>query len=522
MNSKGKYITCIDVGTGSGRTIILDLDGNQISVSQREWLPKADPRYTGSQDFDTVEAWQLLRETLNESFKKANIDPSQVAAVTATSMREGIVLYNKNKDVIWACPNADARATDEAVEMIKKDLARPIYKIGGDWLSLISPPRLWWIRNHMPEVYDEIAHMNMLSDWVLFKLSGELVTDPSIGSSSGIFNLSRRKWSTELTELANLPKDIYAPVFECGTVIGEVTKEAAAETGLLEGTPVVTGGADTQLAMVGVGAIRPDMYTVCGGTFWQTTVVADKLLIDPEFRLRTLCHVVPGQWIIEGIGFYHGFTMRWFREGFCQEEKRQAEAEGSDAYALMEKLAATIPPGSNGVQAIFSNVMDAKSWRHATPSLVGVDILAPDKTGKAACIRAIEESAAYVTRGHMDILIKQTGVVPQEVTFTGGSSKGFLWPQIIADVLGTQINIPVVKESTSLGAVVCVLMAIGECNSWNEAVERVVRWDRSVEPDLETHKFYNEAYQLWLKVYEYMLPIADDNILPSLWRAPGL
>jgi autoinducer 2 (AI-2) kinase len=92
-------------------------------------------------------------------------------------------------------------------------------------------------------------------------------------------------------------------------------------------------------------------------------------------------------------------------------------------------------------------------------------------------------------------LIEQTGLVPQAVTFTGGSSKGFLWPQIIADVLGTQINIPVVKESTSLGAAVCVLMAIGECSSWNEAVERVVRWDRSIEPDLKNHEFYNEAYQ---------------------------
>ena len=522
MNSQGQYIMCIDVGTGSGRSIIFDLNGNQVAVAQREWLPKSDPRYPGSQDFDTIEAWQYLSETSKEVIAKAGIDASQIAGVTATAMREGMVLYNKNKEVIWACPNVDGRATDEAVEMIQKGLAPAIYNTGGDWLSIISPPRLWWIRNHMPEVYDEIAHMNMLSDWVLFKLSGELVTDPSIGSSSGIFDLSTRKWSSELTELANLPKDIYAPVYECGTMIGKVDRAAAEATGLKEGTPVITGGADTQLALVGVGAVKPGMYTVCAGTFWQTTVTADKPLIDPEFRPRTLCHAVPGQWMSEGIGFYHGFVMRWFRDGFCEEEKRQAEAEGVDTYALMEKLAATMPAGSNGLQAIFANIMDAKRWRHATPSLVGFDVLAPEKTGKAASIRAIEEGAAYVTRGHMDVLVDLTGKPPQEVTFAGGSSKGFLWPQIIADVLGAKVNIPVVKEATSLGAAVCVLMSMGECSTWEEAAQRVVRWDRSFEPDVETHKFYNEAFQHWKEVYEYMLPMADDRVMPSLWRAPGV
>lgn len=519
---KQRYIATIDVGTGSGRCAIFDTNGTQISVSQREWLPKTNPKYPGSQDFDTEEAWQLLRITISEALAKANIPIQSIAAVTATSMREGMVLYNKDKQVIWACPNADGRSTGEVIEMVKKDLARPIYQIGGDWLNIISPPRFWWIRNHMPEVYEQIAHMTMLSDWVLFKLSDCLVTDPTIGSSSGMFDLSKRTWSEKIVELADLPRDIYPEVFECGTIIGKVTPKAAEETGLPVGTPVVTGGGDTQLALVGMGAVRPNIYAVCAGTFWQTAVVSDQPLIDPQFRPRTLCHAVPGQWMSEGIGFYHGFTMRWFRDGFCQEEKRQAEQEGSDAYTLMEKLAVTIPAGSNGVQAIFSNVMDAKRWRHATPSLVGFDVLAPEKSGKNACIRAIEESAAYVTRGHIEILTELSGEAPREITFGGGSSKGFLWPQIISDVIGVPVKIPVVKEITSLGAAICALIAIGECANWNEAVERVVRWERYIEPNLENHAIYNDAYKRWLDVYRYLLPIADEGILPSLWRAPGV
>ena len=483
MEKPKRYILTIDVGTGSGRSILFDMDGNQVAVSQREWLPKADPKYPGALDFDTRENWGLIVETIRKSMKRGNVPASAIAAVTATSMREGMVLYNKKDEVIWACPNVDGRATEEVVEMVKKNLGPAIYKIGGDWLSIISPGRFWWIRKHKPEIYDQIAHMHMLSDWALFELSGRYVTDPSIGSSSGIFDLTKRDWSDEICQIADLPRGVYADVCKSGTIIGKVTKKAAETTGLLEGTPVITSGGDTQLALVGVGAVKPGMYTLCGGTFWQATLVTDKPLYDPQFRLRLGCHAVPGQWMTEGIGFYLGFTMRWFRDGFCQEEKRQAEQQGKDAYELMEKLASGMPAGSNGVQAIFSFVMDVKKWRHATPSFVGFDIVAPDKTGKAACIRAIEENAAYVSRSHFETLAELSGSPPSEITFAGGSSKGFLWPQIMADVLGVPVKIPKVKEATSLGSAITVLTTLGETKDWSEAVERVVHWDRTVETE---------------------------------------
>lgn len=521
MTTNERYVATIDVGSGSGRCIIFDMNGRQVSVSQREWLPKTDPRYPGSQNFDTKEAWKALCDTTHEAIFKAGIPASAVAAVTATAMREGMVLYDKNKEVIWACPNVDGRAGAEAAEMIKKDLARSIYNIGGDWLSIISPPRLWWIKKHQPEVYEKIAHMNMISDWVLLKLSDTIVTDPTIGSSSGMFDLSKRDWSEEIIKIADLPKGIYADVFESGSIIGKVTKKASDETGFVEGTLVVTGGADTQMALVGVGAVKPMMYTVCAGTFWQTTVVADKPLFDKQFRPRSLCHAVPGQWMTEGIGFYHGFTMRWFRDGFCQEEKRQAEIQKTDAYALMEKLAAEIPAGSNGVQGIFSNIMDAKRWVHTTPSFVGFNLLTPEATGKAACIRAIEENAAYVTRGHMEILEETTNHKPEEVIFAGGSSRGFLWPQIVADVLGVSIKVPEVKEATSLGSAVCAMIALGEVKNWSEGVDRVVHWDKRFEPNMKTHAIYNEKFQHWKEVYQEMLPMAERKVVSPLFWAPG-
>lgn len=516
-----RYILTIDVGTGSGRAIVFDEHGSQCGTGQCEWLPESLPQYPGSQVFNTDESWTLLTGCIAEAIHRSRISPSRIAGVTATSMREGIVLYDAQKREIWACPNVDARAVREVEDMIAAGLGEPIYKTGGDWLSIITPPRLWWIRRNLPETYERIAYMHMLSDWVLFRLCGEIVTDATCGSSSGIFDLRKRSWSKELIELAGMPENIYPPVHEPGTVIGRISKNASRETGLPEGAPVITAGGDTQLALLGSGAVTPGTCTIIGGTFWQTTIVADRPLIDPDYRLRTLCHALPDQWMIEGIGFYHGFVMRWFRDGFCHREKREAIERGVDPYTLMEEMASGIPPGSNGVQAIFSDIMNARRWKHAAPSLMGFDVLEPDETGKAACIRSIEENAAYTSRGHLDILEELSCYTPSEATFAGGSSRGSLWPQIMADVLGIPMKIPVVKEATSLGSLLCAGAALGWYGSLSEAAEHIVKWETEVEPEEENVQAYAEHYHRWREVYKHVLSIVDAGLLKSMWQAPG-
>jgi autoinducer 2 (AI-2) kinase len=515
------YILTIDVGTGSGRAVLFDRKGREVSIGQREWVLEPVHEYPGASNFDTKKAWLLLIDCIKEAMDKVGAEPSHIAGVTATSMREGMVLYDSQKKELWACPNADARARGEAEAMIEAGLAEKIYKTGGDWLSIISPARFWWIKKHLPDLYKKITFMSMLSDWVLFRLSGEIVTDVSCGSSSGIFDLKERTWSDELVETADLPKNIYPPVYEPASIVGRVTKDAAVQTGLAEGTPVITSGADTQMALLGTGAVEPGMFTVVGGTFWQTTAVTDWALIDPEYRLRTLCHAIPGQWMVEGISFFIGFTMRWFRDAFCTYEVKEAKKLCVDPYLLMEKLADNIPPGSNGVQALFSDVMNARNWKHGPPSLIGFDIMSPGTTGKASCIRAIEEQASYTSRAHFEILKQISNYIPKDVTFCGGSSKGFLWSRIMADVLGIRIKVPVIKEATSLGSFLCAASSIGWYKDIHEAVRKVVLWEREIIPLEENVKAYIDHYNLWRKVYPYILAIADKGLLPSMWRAPG-
>jgi autoinducer 2 (AI-2) kinase len=515
------YILALDLGTGSCRAVLFAEDGTQVAIGQREWSHTELPGAPGSQVFDTVRNWALICECVREVLALARVAASEVAAVSSTSMREGMVLYDKMGREIWACPNVDARASAEATALVQSGRARRIFEQGGDWVSITSPARFLWIKEHEPDVYRETAHVGMLSDWVLYRLTARFVTDPSSGSSSGLFDLRTRSWSAASLELIDLSPAIVPEVLEPGTVVGPLTARAAEETGLAAGTPVVVGGADTQLGLVGIGVVRPDRLTLVGGSFWQLTVVTNEPLIDPHARVRTLCHAMPGQWMTEGIGFWCGIAMRWFRDAFCELEVAEADRRGVDAYVVMEEAAASIPAGSEGITAIFANVMDVKRWVQASPSFVGFDVGRPEASGRKACIRALEEQAAYTARGHLEIIRELTGRGYDELVFTGGAAKGRLWPQIVADVVGLPVRVPVVKESTALGAALFAGVGAGIYRDISEVVGELVRFEQTFEPQPDAQTTYNERYATWRATYPRILDLSESGILPPMWWPAG-
>jgi len=298
-----------------------------------------------------------------------------------------------------------------------------------------------------------------------------------------------------------------------------VTREASAATGLRQGTPCVVGGADTQLGLVGIGVTGAGRFTVVGGSFWQHTVVLDEAVIDPHGRLRTLCHAVADRWMLEGIGFYSGLAMRWFRDAFCQSERELAAQRGVDVYDLLAAEVEAVPPGSNGVVGIFSNLMNAKHWVHASPGFLGFDIGDPMRSGKRECVRAIQEAAAYVSRGHLEIAEEISAHRVDEIVFTGGAAKGRVWAQILADVLGVAVRVPVIKESTALGAAVCAGLGAGLFTSASDAAP-LVRFEATLEPG-PAASVYPGLYEQWGEVYSRMLEMSEADVVRPLWRAAG-
>ncbi|WP_213990542.1 autoinducer-2 kinase [Sodalis sp. dw_96] len=518
------YLMALDAGTGSFRAVIFDTAGSQLAVGQAEWQHLADPHIPGSMAFDLEKNWQLVCNCIQRALTAAAIDPRQIHAVAACSMREGIVLYDRQGKPIWACANVDARASREVSELKElhdNGFEREVYQCSGQTLALSAMPRLLWLAHHRPDVYRRATTLTMISDWLAYMLSGELAVDPSNAGTTGMLSLASRDWQRSLLDMAGLRADLLSPVRETGTVLGAVTLAAAHACGLAAGTPVVMGGGDVQLGSLGLGIVRPGQTAVLGGTFWQQVVNLPAAITDPEMNIRVNPHVIPGMVQAESISFFTGLTMRWFRDAFCGEEKLIAERMGVDAYSLLEDMAARVPAGSYGVMPIFSDAMRFKTWYHAAPSFINLSI-DPERCNKQTLFRALEENAAIVSACNLEQIALFSGVQPPSVVFAGGGSKGKLWCQILSDVTGLTVKVPEVKEATALGCAIAAGVGAGIYPSLAETGERLVRWQREYQPNAENHQLYRQMKASWQAVYADQLGLVDEGLTTSMWKAPGL
>ena len=361
----------------------------------------------------------------------------------------------------------------------------------------------------------------MINDWIIFKLTGVLAVEPSNGSTTGLFDLKTRNWDLDIARRCGIRDDIFPDVKECGTITAKVSKKGEEDSSLAEGTPVVTGGGDCQLGTIGVGVADEGEAVVFGGSFWQYEYNTSSSVCSPKCNVRVNCHAVENIWQYEAIAFNPGLVMRWFRDAFCEEEKRIAKELNTDPYVLLDKEALKVPAGSNGIICTFSDVMNYINWKHSSPSFINFS-LDPLKFNKAVFYRAIMENACLVTLGHLRLVEEATGKRPQKIVFAGGAAKSAIWPQILSDVLGIPVDVPVVKEATALGAAIMAGKGIGLYSSVKEAAKKLVKIEKTFTPNKDNREVYDKMFQKWKAVYKPMLQLSDDGLTDYMWCAPGL
>ncbi|WP_373033947.1 autoinducer-2 kinase [Sulfurovum sp.] len=519
-----QYLMAIDAGTGSVRAVIFDTKGNQIAVSQKEWVHLEVEGVPNSMTFDTEKNWDLAVWCIQNVLKEAKLEGSDILAVSATSMREGIVLYNKEGEALWGVANVDARA-DKEVRFLKEHytgIEEEFYQISGQTFALGALPRILWLKNNKSEVYEKVASVSMIGDWILAKLSGIIATDPSNGGTTGIYSLSKRDWEPDMAEKVGIKADIFPPTLEPGTVMGTVTQKASKETGLATSTKVVMGGGDVQLGAAGLGVVKEGQVAILGGSFWQQVVnIKSDTLPPKDMSIRVNPHVLKGLSQAEGITFFSGLVMRWFRDAFCEIEKQEAEERGIDTYSVLEEKAKKVPVGSHGILPIFSDSMKYGKWYHAAPSFLNLSI-DPEVCNRASMFRSLQENACIVSAINLEKIKTFSHVEIEEIVFAGGASKGTLWCQILADVTGCKIKVPKVREATALGAAMAAGVGAGIYDSLVTAAEDLVVWDKEYLPNRENFSKYHKIKEEWKEVYDFQLSLVDRGLTQSMWKAPGV
>lgn len=508
-----RHLLAIDAGTGSIRAVVFNEQGQQVGIYAQEWTHLAEEGVVGSMTFDVDMNAKLVKTCIRGAIEDAGIDGNIIVALSASSMREGIVVYDVAGKAIWGVANVDSRAGEQVACLNRDhpDWEAKYYASSGQTFALSALPRLLWLKQHRPDLYEQAHTMTMISDWVLYLLSGVLASDPSNAGTSGMFNLASRQWDRAQAQAAGI-KDLFVPIVESGSVMGRLTSDMAQTLGLSADTLVVMGGGDVQIGTLGLGLTKPHQAAILGGSFWQQVVNIDSQTKPPvDMSVRVNPHVVAGQSQAEGITFFSGLVMRWFRDAIC---------DGMD-YAELEAKAAQVPLGAYGILPIFSDAMHYGHWIHASPSFIGLGI-DPEKYNKYSLFRSLEENAAIISGINFDEIIRFTDAKIDHVVFAGGAAKGVLWPQIVADVLGLPLHIPEVTEATSLGCAICAGVGAGIWQNFDEAVQTVVKVARIVEPNKANFAAYQIIKQRWQQIYHAQLALVQQGLTEPMWKAPGL
>ena len=518
-----QYLMAIDAGTGSIRVVIFDTNGNEISMSQKEWTHLEEEGVTNSMSFDFKNNWNLVKLCINDAISKANINSSDILAISSTSMREGIVLYDKDGNELWAVSNVDARASKE-VKYLKENftnIEQEFYETSGQTFALGALPRILWLKNNKPSIYEKVASISMIGDWILAKLSGVIAVDPSNGGTTGIFSLNSRNWDSTMAKKVGIKDDIFTPCYEVGTVIGTIKVDISKELNLSTKTKVVMGGGDVQLGSAGLGVVDVGDVAILGGSFWQQIVNIPKDTKPPkDMSIRVNPHVISDQSQAEGITFFSGLVMRWFRDAFCDLEKIEASQKNIDTYVLLEEKSKDIPVGSYEIMPIFSDSMKYGKWYHAAPSFINLNI-DPNICNRFSMFKSLQENACIVSSINLDKIKEFTGISIDSIVFAGGASKGEMWSQTLADVTGCKVSIPKVTEATALGAAMSAGIGAGIYKNLKEASKKLVVWDKEYLPNTENKKLYDDIKVKWQEIYKSQLDLVDRNLTTSMWKAPG-
>jgi xylulokinase len=474
----------IDVGTGSVRAALVNGQGEILHIASREH-DQIVPAFGWSEQ-RPQDWWSGVVATVRATLSAVEGAERRIAAVCACGQMHGTVLVDAN-----GRPTRDAVPlwNDKRTSDLVTDFERANQTAGYLGESGNPPTPAWpgfklaWLRDHDPAAYAAAEAVLMPKDYINLRLTGELAMDSGDASCSFLMNPSSRRWSAAMIERLGLDAGKLPPIREPLELLGAVTAWAARETGLAEGTPVLVGGADYPVALLGSGACRPGLASDVTGTSCILTSIADAPLLDPE-----ICNVatVEGHWGPFVLLETGGDAMRWARRAFH---------EGALGYDEIVARAAEAPAGADGL--LFMPYLTGErlgDHRNARAQLFGIGAA----HGLPHLHRAVLEGVAFAANRYLRIMEKAAGRKLDKVIASGGGAKTALWLRIKASIYNIPIVVPREPECGVIGCAAMAATAAGRFSRIEDAVAAYVRHADEIAP-----------HQPWVERYARMQPVFD-------------
>lgn len=497
------YILAHDLGTSGNKATLYRPDGVLAAAAVAAY-PVSYP-HPGWVEQDPEDWWKAICTSTRELLEKSGARPEEILCVSFSAQMMGCLLVNREGKplrpmITWADTRAGAeeRFLCDAVGMER------MYAITGHRASAsYSAAKLLWVKNREPELYSRAYRMLQAKDFMVYRLTGQFLTDYSDASGTNLFDLRKKCWSEEICRALDIPMVLLPRAVPSATVAGGMLPQAAMACGLKPGTPVVLGGGDGSCACVGAGVTAPgSAYCVMGSSAW-ISMASTAPVFDREMRTFNWVHLDPDLYTPCGTMQTAGLSYSWFRDTLCPEEQRLADREGISAYEVINAAAEKTPPGAGGL-LYLPYLLGERSprWNHyARGTFVGLST----STGRGEMARAVMEGVGFNLRVILESLQAQTSV--ESLTMIGGGTKGRLWLQILSDIWQKPLHLPAYREeATSLGAAVCGGVGIGLYPDYHVAASMNPKVE-DMQPNGELADRYQALYDAFNAAYEALRPV---------------
>ena len=488
MTQGPEFVVGLDLGGSGVRCVLADLDGGARVRTARAWASMPAPG--GGADLDLDLVWRKVGESVREALQAGGVAPDRVAGLAVAGMRFATVALDARGEVLLAAPNHDARGAGPGLQLAAEH-GEVIEAATGHWPSPIGTAARWAA---LPaEVRARVATVFGLHDWLAWRLCAERATDPTQAAGTLVYDLATGAWSDELCERVGLPRAVLPEVRACGSALGTLRADAAEAVGLRAGTPVATGGGDTQLGLFGLGALAPgSAAAICGTTLPVQVVHAGAAPRRPRLWVEPLG--AGGHHVVESNAGPVGDALAWL-----------ARLLRPDAAEPAAWLLAQAGAGAPNAAGLFSNfggqVMDARALGLPVGELSLTHLT---RAEPAELARAVVEGMAFTLRANLE---QAAGEGPDALFLGGRMARSPSWARLVAGACGRPVEVGREPEATGLGAALCAAVGAGRFADLSAAAAALVTTVR-VEPDAAECEVLEGRYTTWCQWREARAPAA--------------
>lgn len=482
----------LDVGTSGVKALLVSMDG-EVVASSTTALTLSTPR-PGWAEQDPDAWWDASVASIRDIRERT--PSARITGVGISGqMHSSVFLDAKGKVIRPALLWCDGRTTAECREIEQRvggeERLRDL--VANPALEGFTLPKVLWLRNHEPAAFARLATVLLAKDYIRYRLTGELATEPSDASATLMYDTTRWRWSSDVLRAVGLSESMVPRVGGSAEVLGHVNKDGSAACGLPLGTPVVGGGADNACGAAGVGAIAPGDMVSSWGTSGTLLAPTDQPRVDPGLRAHTFCHVAPNTWYIMGVVLSAGGAFAWYRDQFAREL-----AGDPQINQRLNDEAAGIPPGADGVT--FLPYLQGERTPHRNALARGAFLGLSLAHTRAHLTRAVLEGVCFALRDSLSIL-QSLGLSPNVLLLTGGGARSVFVRRLQAEILGVDVTTVNREEGPAYGAALLAAVGIGAYPDLRAAARATIERRPAESSSMDVHHAYDAPYARFREGY---------------------